>query len=103
MSQNPGHVNFNSGVPLCSCLGCKPSLKALTSMADLDQCSSVGRVLSHKAKGRRFNSWSGHMAGLQVRCLVRALTRDSRLMFLPHIDVSLPFAFPHFPSLKISK
>ena len=30
------------------------------------QCGSVGWVSSHKAKGRLFDSWSGHMPGLWV-------------------------------------
>ena len=53
--------------------------------------------LSHKAKGRRFNSQSGHMPGMQARSPVRACERQQ------HTDVSLPFFLPPFPSLKINK
>ena len=35
-----------------------------------DWCGSVGWVSSSKTKGRWFNSWSGHMPGLQVQSLV---------------------------------
>ena len=31
-----------------------------------DQCGPVGWLLFHKVKGHQFNSWSGHMPGLQV-------------------------------------
>ena len=59
----------------------------------------------HKPKDHRFDSWSWHMSGLQVRYLVRACTLiheatnrcfSTALMFLSHFDVSLPL----FPSLK---
>ena len=56
-------------------------------------CSSVGWALSHKVKGHRFDSRSGHMPGLQVQSLFGA--EGSQLMFL-----SLSFCFPSPLSLK---
>ena len=59
-------------------------VSVLASMAHL-----VG-ALSYKLKGCGFNSQSGHMPGLRARSLVGAHARGDRLMFLSHIDVSLP-------------
>ena len=52
-------------------------------------CGSVGWVLSCKRKGGEFNSWSGHMPGLQVWSPAGACARCNRSMFLSHINVSL--------------
>ena len=38
--------------------------------------------LSWLAKGRRFDSWLGHMPQLQVRSLVGVHIRGNQLMFL---------------------
>ena len=42
------------------------------------------------------------MPGLQVRSPVRARARGNKLMFLFHMDVSLPLSLPPFPSLSMS-
>ena len=65
-----------------------------------DQCGSVGWASSHKAKRRQFDSWSGHMPGLQVQSPFGAHPRGNQLMFLSHIDVSLSFSLPSPPSKK---
>ena len=57
---------------------------ALTSVAQL-----VGALFG-KPKICRFNSQSGHMARLQVQSPVGTHMRGNQLMFLSHIDVSLP-------------
>ena len=62
------------------------------------QCGSVGWVLSYRVKGRWFDSWSGHMPGLWVRCLVGARMRGDGLMFLSYTVVSLSFSLPSLPS-----
>ena len=49
--------------------------------------------VSHKVRGRRFNSWSGHMPGLQVRFPDGTHTRGNQSMFL------LLF-LPPLPALK---
>ena len=49
----------------------------------------VGWALSHKAKGRWFDSWSGHMPGLRLWSPVGTHTRGNQSMFLSHINVSL--------------
>ena len=64
-----------------------------------DLCGSVAWALSHKAKGHWFDSMLGHMPGWQVQSLVRVHTRSNQLMFLSHINVSLPFSLPLLPSL----
>ena len=64
---------------------------------------SVGWASSHKAKGCRFNSWSGHMPGLWVRAPYGACTRSNQLMFLSHVDVSLPLPPSLSFVLKINK
>ena len=68
--------------------------RALTSMAQL-----VG-VSSHKPKGHRFDSQSGHMPRLWVRSLVGACVRGNQLMFLSHINGSLPLSLPSLLSKK---
>ena len=57
-------------------------------------CGSVGLTLTHKSKGHRFDSWSGHRPGLWVASLVCR----GRSMFLSHTEFSLPLFFPPFPS-----
>ena len=64
-----------------------------------DQCGSVGWASSHKAKGHRFDSQSGHMQGLWVRYPVGVLLRGNQSMFFSHIDVSLPLFLPPLLSL----
>ena len=59
----------------------------LKFLVGLDQCGSVGWTLSHKVKGRRFNSQSGHMPGFRVWSPVGA--KGSWELFL-----SLTFSFP---------
>ena len=64
-----------------------------------DWCGSVGWVSFWKVKGHWFNSWSGHMPGLQVQPPVRVHTRGKLLnASLKHwcFSPSLP------PSLTIS-
>ena len=69
------------------------TLKILSSSSD--QCGVVGWVLSHKAKGRWFDSQSGHMPGLWARSPFGAHTRGKRqIKFLSHIDVSFSFSLP---------
>ena len=51
-------------------------------------CGSVG-ASSHKPKGCKFNSWSGHMPRLWVLSLVRVHLRGNQSVFPSHIDVSL--------------
>ena len=58
------------------------------------------RVSSHKPKGHRFDSQSGHIPSLQVPSLVRTHTRRKRSMFLSHINVPLPPSLS--PSLTLS-
>ena len=65
-------------------------LLVLAGVAQLVGASSC------KPKGHGDNSQSGHIPGLQVRYPVGAFARGNLLMFLSHIDVSLP----PFPSLK---
>ena len=67
-------------------------------LSGLSQRGSVGRVPSRKAKGRMFDSQSGHMPELRAQSLVRV-----QLMFLSHIDVSLPLLLPPFSSLSKNK
>ena len=61
-------------------------------------CGSVAWASSRKPKGHWFNSRSRHMPGL---CQVPSWghVRNSGLMFLSHISVSLPLFLPPFPSL----
>ena len=51
-------------------------------------------------KGHRFNSWSGHMTGLQVWSLVGAPKKSNWPMSLSYISVSLPLFSPPFPLSK---
>ena len=53
----------------------------------------------HKPKGCWFDSWSGHMPGLHVWSPVGVRMGVNQLMFLCHIDMSLPLFLPPFPSL----
>ena len=62
-----------------------------------DVAPSVGT--SSHGNGRRFDSWSEHIPGLQVRSPVGARRRGNWSMFLSHNDVSLPLSLPPFPSL----
>ena len=75
---------------------------ALASVAQL-----VGRALSHKPKGHQFESQSGHVPELQVRSLVRGNVEGNKLMFLPHIDISLPLSLSPslsaFPPLSLTQ
>ena len=66
-----------------------------------DWCVSVGWALGIvlQGKGRRFNSRSGHKPELQIGLPVRAHTEANQVMFLFHINVSLPRS----PSLHLSK
>ena len=64
-----------------------------------DWCRLVGWASSYKVKGHQFNSWSGHMPGLQVQSQVGAHTRSNESVFLSRIDVSLPLFLPLFRSL----
>ena len=64
-----------------------------------EQRDSVGWVSSHKVKGYWLDSQSGHVTGLQVQFPVRVHMRGNQLMFLSHVDVSLPLFIPSFPSL----
>ena len=64
-----------------------------------DRCGSVCWVSSHKAKGRQFDSQSGHMPGLWVQSPLGACAGGSQSMFLSYISVSLPLFLPPFPSL----
>ena len=74
-----------------------------------DPCSLLGAIeacvaqlvgaLSHKQKGYRFESWSGHMPGLWVWSPVGVRMRSNWSIFLSHIDVSLPLFHPPFLSL----
>ena len=48
----------------------KATLKTITPALTSDQCEqpgSLGWALSRKLKGNLFDSWSGHMPGLQGR------------------------------------
>ena len=56
--------------------------------------------LPHKPKGRRFDSWSGHMLSLTVWFPIRALMKDNQFMFLS-LFFSLPSPLPK-PSLPFS-
>ena len=67
-------------------------IQALAGVAQL-----VG-TFSHKSKGCRFDSWSGHMPRLQVWSPVGVSTRGNWSMFLSCIDVSLLLSPPPFPS-----
>ena len=67
-----------------------------------DLCDSIGWVSSHKAKGRPFDLWSGHVPGLQVQSQP-VFERGNRSTFFSHFDVSLTFVVHPFPiSLKIN-
>ena len=54
---------------------------------------SVG-ASSHKPKGCGFDSWSGHMPGLQVPSPIQGSYESNQSMFLSHIDVFLPTSLP---------
>ena len=60
------------------------------SLSSPDPCGSFGSASSHKVKGHQFNSWSGHMAGLQVQSLVGHVWRQPTDVSLPHF--LLPFS-----------
>ena len=63
-------------------------------------------VLSCRLKGCWFNSWAGKVPGLQVWSSAGVCARGNWLIFLFHIDVSLPLFLPLFLSLwkyKIKK
>ena len=49
-----------------------------------DVCGSVGWASSNKVKpkGCQFDSWSGHMPGLQVWSLIEVMKGNHTLMFL---------------------
>ena len=57
-------------------------------------CGSVDWALACEPKGRWFNPQSGHMPGLQPRSPVNRLRQP--MMFLSHINVSLPLFLPPF-------
>ena len=73
-------------------------------------------VLFFNTKGRRLDSWSGHMPGLRVWSSVRepvmgnepingqGMYYRQRLMFLSHINISLPVSasLPHLSLKSIS-
>ena len=59
------------------------------------QCGSVGWSIILK-KGCRFDSWSGHMPGLQVCSPFKVDTRGSHRCF-SHIDVFLSLSLPLSP------
>ena len=58
---------------------------------------TVGWASSCEPKSPWFDSWSGHMPGLQVQSLVRACVEGNRWVFL-----SLSFSLPS-PLSKIKK
>ena len=59
----------------------------------------VAQLAGHCPSNQRMDSQSGHLPGLQVPSLVGVHKESSQLMFLSHIDVSLPFFLSPFPSL----
>ena len=63
-----------------------------------DQCDWVGWPLSGKAKGRWFDSRSGHRPGWQVQSPDGVRMRGNWSVFLSHIDVPLLF-LPPFSAL----
>ena len=68
-----------------------------------DWCGSAGWAMFCKVKGLWFDSQLGHLPSLWVQSLVRMCVRGNQLMFLSHINVSLPPFLLPFPSLKINK
>ena len=64
-----------------------------------DQYGSVGWELACKAKGRLFNSGSGHMPRLWVQSPVGEFMRVNQSVFLSPINVSLPLFLPPLPYL----
>ena len=66
----------------------------------LTQCGSVGWASSCKAKGCRFDSWSGHMPGLWVQSPVGVHMTANWLMPLSRQSFSPSFSFS--PSLLVS-
>ena len=72
--------------PLPKLLNCGP-----------DPCGSVGWMLSHKAKDRRFDSPSGRTPGLWVWSLVRAHVRGNCCFSLTLMFLSLSFSLPPPP------
>ena len=77
----------------------KNAYEALASVAQLVEASS------HRPKGQEFNSQSGHVPGWWIQSQAGACTRGSRMVFLSHINVSLPLSLSHqcfSPSLSPS-
>ena len=67
-------------------LSMRKIIKALASVAQLVRASF------HKSKGYGFDSQSGHMPRSWVQTPIRVHTRGDQLLFLSHIDVSLPLS-----------
>ena len=89
-----GQIRKDSSCPY-TCFNQKMSSHALASVAQL-----VG-ALSHKLKGLKVHSQSGHIPRLLVWSLVEACARGNWRIFIFHIDVSFPpFSLPPFASLK---
>ena len=64
----------------------------LTMGCGPDRRGSVGWVSSHKTKGRRFNSWSGHTPGLQARPLAGGV-RETTYPYISHTSMFLSLSF----------
>ena len=75
------------------------SLKNKIALAGVSQWIECPPV---KQKGHRFNSQSGHMPGLQARFPSWEHLRGNQLMYLSHIDLSLPLS-PFLPLSLRSK
>ena len=73
---------------------CRERSGQKTALAGVAQWAGAS---AHKQKGRRFDSWTGHMPRLQVWFPVGVHTRGNRLLFL---SFSPPHSLPL--SLKIS-
>ena len=63
-----------------------------------DWCGSVGWLSSHKLKGCLFNSWPGHMPGLEVLFQVGGV-QEANDCFSPSLSPSLPLSL----KIKINK
>ena len=93
-------VLYKSGNSLEKCAmwvsGMRRVTRALPSVAQL-----VG-AFSHEPKGGRFDSQSGHMPRLWFQSLVSEHMGGHWLMFLSHINVSLPISLHLSPPLSLS-
>ena len=69
------------------------------SITSPEPYGSVSVVSSRRMKGRQFDSQSGHMPGLHVQSLDGIHTKGIQLIFLSHIDISVPLFLPPFPAL----